>query len=101
MKESIKITLNGTEYRLRMTIRALINIEEELGCPISQIPSNVSIKQACIFIKAALRDADNKPVSGEAWDRILDEVEVSDLMRAMQTMIGEIGGESGEATEKN
>ena len=100
MKPSIKITLNGKEYRLRMTIRALINIEEELGVPISQIPSNVSIKQACIFIKAALRKSDGMPVSAAEWDDILDDVDVADLMGAMQTLVSEIGSEGGES-EKN
>ena len=100
MKPSIKITLNGKEYRLRMTIRALINIEEELGVPISQIPSNVSIKQACIFIKAALRGDNDKPISAAEWDEILDNVDVADLMGAMQTLVSEIGGEGGES-EKN
>ncbi len=100
MKPSIKITLNGKEYRLRMTIRALINIEDELGVPISQIPSNVSIKQACIFIKAALRKPDGMPVSTAEWDDILDNVDVTDLMDAMQTLVSEIGGEGGES-EKN
>ena len=100
MKPSIKIVLNGKEYRLRMTIRALINIEDELGVPISQIPSNVSIKQACIFIKAALRDEHDKPVSKEEWEEILDNVDVADLMGAMQTLVSEIGSEGGES-EKN
>ena len=101
MKPDIKINLNGREYCLRMTVRSLINIEEELGKPITQMGNDISIKSAATFVRHALRTPDNKPVPQAEWDAILDEVDVSELFDAMSSMMDTLNPKEEEAPGKN
>jgi len=104
MKPVIHIFLAGTEYRLRPTVRNLINIEEELGKPLSQLSANIGVKEAAVFVKNTITDVNEKRPTPDEWDRILDECELSELISAVEKIVGTLAPKktkTGGEGEKN
>ena len=90
MKPDIKIKLDGKDYRLRLNVRSIINIEDELGYPMLRLSSEqIGIKQVCIFIKHAIRDADGKKITTDQWDELTEEIGAEDIMGAFGALMAE------------
>lgn len=95
MKPDIKIKLDGKEYRLRMNLKAMINIEDELGVPITRITNDVGVKQICVFVKHSIRDTDGKRISAETWDEMTDEIGVDEIFDAFGKIMDADKGKKG------
>ena len=96
MKEYAKITLGETEYKLRFTAGVLIDIEEELGMPISRLDKNMSFTQTAIFIKNAIMKEDGSKVTNEEWKTMVYDLDVSEMFSALDSSLAEIQGKKVE-----
>ena len=83
VKPDVKVELNGTVYRIRLTTGALIRIEDDLGIPITQMNQALSLKQSSIFIRHALRHDDGSRIDTQEWDDILEEISPAELFEAI------------------
>ena len=100
MKKHTRITLNDTEYKIRMTVGVLIDIEEELGIPLTQIGNNISIKDATIFLKKAVRKLDNTRISDKEWKELMYEVDVKEVFGSLGDALKDINPDPSGCDEE-
>lgn len=105
MRPDIPVFLGGEKYNLRPTIKALIDIENEIGQPISAIGSQIGIKTACIFVKNTIRTTDGDRLTPQEWDHVLDVAELDEIINAVTEIVKEIapnknGNGGGHDTKK-
>lgn len=101
MKKDTKITLGENEYKVRMTVGVLIDIEEELGTPLTQLSGDISIKQATVFLRHAARKLDGSRIADEEWQDLLYEVEPKQMFDTLGGIMAEINPKTEEETGKN
>ena len=103
MKRDIKITLNGKEYRARMTVGAMIDIEDEIGIPLTQIRDDtISVKLASTIFKNVIRKEDGKrEFTDDEWSELMFYVEPAELFDALGTVMNQINKKSEEEEAKN
>jgi len=104
VKPDIKVGLNGTEYRLRLTTGALIRIEDDLKIPITQMSQSLSLKQAAIFIRHALIKEDRSRLGQKEWEDLLEEISPKELFEAIGIAMTEFvatDAPTGDAPTKN
>lgn len=103
MKRDIKITLNGKEYRARMSVGAMIDIEEETGIPLTQMGNSaISVKLASVIFKNVIRDESGKRVfDTESWNELMYRVEPSELFDALKTVMEQISQKPSGEPGKN
>ena len=105
VKPDIKVELNGTEYRLRLTTGALIRIEDDLKIPITQMSQSLSLKQAAIFIRHALIKEDRLRLTQNEWEDLLEEISPKELFEAIGLAMNEFvateAPKKGDAPTKN
>lgn len=82
MKPDIKIKLNDKEYRLRNTLRAMIDIEDEIGIPITQVKDDIGVSMVSVFIKHTIRNAEGEKVTPEQWDALTEEIDALEIFEA-------------------
>ncbi len=103
MKRDIKITLNGKEYSARMSVGAMIDIEEETGTPLTQMGNAaISVKLASIIFKNVIRGEDGKRIfDTESWNDLMYRVEPADLFDALKTVMEQISHKPSGEPGKN
>lgn len=101
MKKDSKITLGENEYKVRMTVGVLIDIEDELGKPLTQLSEDISIKQATVFLRHAARKLDGTRIANNEWKDLLYEVEPKQMFDTLGSIMSEINPKTEEETGKN
>ena len=100
MKRDIKIKLAGKNYRVRLTVGAMIDIEDELGRPLmSMVNADISFKLASVVFKNGIRNEDGSRVfDDEAWNALMYVTDPTDMFSALNDVIKEVSGD--EDTEE-
>ena len=101
MKRDIKIKLSGKNYRVRLTVGAMIDIEDELGKPLmSMLNTEISFKLASIVFKNGIRNEDGTRVfEDEAWNSLMYVTDPADMFSALNDVIKEVSGDETEEGE--
>jgi len=98
MKRDIKIKLNGKTYRARLTMGAMMDIEDELGRPLMSMQNaELSCNIASVIFKNGIRDEDGKRVfDDEEWTKLMYVTDPREMFSALNAVMEEVSGDAEE-----
>lgn len=101
MKLDKIVELGGNEYKVRMSVGALIAIEEDLGTPITKLSGDLSIKETTLFLKHSLRKENGERLKKDEWETLLDEIEPQELSKILSDIMEGMNQKTNEGDTKN
>ena len=99
MKQNKTIKLGENEYKVRMSVGVLIDIEDELGKPLTQLSNEISIKQATVFLKHAARKLDGSRIPEDEWKALIYEIDVAEMFVTLGEIMQDLNPKKGEGEQ--
>lgn len=85
------ITVHGTEYLVKYPVGALIRAEMHLGKPISRLDTHtMTYLEMSILTRYGLHNLDEKPISEDEFDRLLEEISPIEFATVFADVVSEI-----------
>jgi hypothetical protein len=88
MKPDTVRVINGKEYRFRLSLRASIDIETELGHPLTELSETPSMAEVSTIVRQTVRDADGRKITNEEWDAVDDLITIVDATDIISELMG-------------